>query len=105
METNWPLIISLSASVILLFTSMVFSAMASSSAKGKDEKAHNYSMYSAIICGVAVALIGIALGIYIFRQPVLEGMGNMTSSVAKSLQGHADALQKHASAISSAVSA
>lgn len=80
MAGNVPLIIMMVLAVVLLFISMILSAMASSAASSgctndPDGKAHRYSMYAAIVCGVASALIAVALLIYIFSKPIGEYAG------------------------------
>jgi len=57
-------------------------------------------MYAAVVAGIAVFLISVALLIYIFRKPTVATFGRVAGSTAAILQGHADALQQHAQAIS-----
>lgn len=105
-EHNIALILMMAIAIVILFASMVLSAMASSDVKKtcpKDEKAHKYSMYSALVAGLAVLLIAIAMMIYIFRRDISGKASQIVGSAASSLQGHADALQRHAAAISTAV--
>ena len=107
-EHNIPLIVMMIIAIVLLFAAMVLSAMASADAKKdcpKADKAEKYSMYAAVVAGLAVFLIGIALLIYIFRKPAIGKVGQLAGSAAKALQGHADALQQHAAAVSSAAAA
>ena len=56
--------------IVLLFTAMILSSMASSDAqKGGatcKEGCHKYSMWSALVTGIAVAVIVIILIIYIY---------------------------------------
>lgn len=59
-------------SVMLLFTAMVLSAMASSDA-GKScddckEGCHKYSMWSALVTGLAVGVIVIVMIVYIYSS-------------------------------------
>jgi uncharacterized membrane protein (DUF441 family) len=64
---NWLLIGSLALSIILLFIGMMFSSWAASDASNKDaDDAHKWAMYTAIMNGVAVLGIAIALGVYIY---------------------------------------
>lgn len=105
-DHNIPLIVMMIVAIILLFVAMIFSSMASSDVKKtcpSDDKAHKYSMYSAVVAGVAVFLIAVALMIYIFRQPIVGQAGLMVGSAASALQQHASALQQHAAAIGDAV--
>lgn len=69
-EHNMMLIIMVVVAIILLFAAMVLSAMSSSAAKKESSKgtAHKYSMYAAVVCGIAVLLLGIALVIYLNRE-------------------------------------
>ena len=81
------------------------SAMAASSAKKdcpKDDAAYKYSMYTAVVTGVAVFLVGAALLIYLFHRPLAGKIGRVASSASQVLQQHADALRQHAAAIDSA---
>jgi len=66
---NYTLIAFMILSIILLFVSMVLSAMASDDAKkGNKDKSHKYSMWSAIVSGVAVFSIVISLIVYIYTS-------------------------------------
>jgi hypothetical protein len=86
-EHNTSLIVMMVVAIVLLFTSMVLSSMASNATAGcTDENAHKYSMYSAIVSGVAVFVIGVALWFYIYREPLMSGAGDMLSSAGKSLK-------------------
>ena len=101
---NIALIVMMILAITLLFAAMVLSAMASSSAKKNcsddtKETAHRFSMYSAVVSGVAVFLISVALIIYIFRAPVSAKVSSLAGSAAEAIQGHADAIQKHAQAV------
>nr|QBK86363.1 MAG: hypothetical protein LCMAC102_01580 [Marseillevirus LCMAC102] len=64
------LIIFMIVTIVLLFTSMVLSAMASSDAtKGGtecEEGCRKYSMWSALVTGIAVAAIVVILIVYIY---------------------------------------
>lgn len=59
-------------SVILLFISMVLSAMAAMDAKKSAEDCkegcHKYSMWSALVTGLSVALIVVVMAIYIYTS-------------------------------------
>jgi cytochrome bd-type quinol oxidase subunit 2 len=86
-EHNTSLIVMMVVAIVLLFTSMVLSSMASNATEGcTDENAHKYSMYSAIVSGIAVFLIGIALWFYIYREPLMSGVGDTLTSAGKSLK-------------------
>ena len=67
---NVALILFMVLSIILLFVAMVFSAMASTDAhKGSQkckENCSKYSMWSALVAGISVALIFVSLIIYIY---------------------------------------
>jgi len=86
-EHNTSLIVIMIVAIALLFTSMVLSSMASNATEGcTNENAHKYSMYSAIVSGVAVFAIGVALWMYIYREPLMTGAGDVLSSAGKSLK-------------------
>jgi len=59
-------------SVILLFVSMILSSMASSDAKKScsdcKEGCHKYSMWSALVTGVAVAIAIVVIIIYVYTS-------------------------------------
>lgn len=63
---NWWLIGMMSASIIFLFVSMMFSVWAASDIGDDNADAHKWSTYTAVLNGLAVALISIALGVYIY---------------------------------------
>jgi len=69
---NVALVIFMIVAVVLLFVSMVFSAMASNEARKGSKKCkedcHKYSMWSALVSGLAVAVIVIILVIYIYTS-------------------------------------
>ena len=69
---NTTLIVFMIVTIVLLFTAMILSAMASSDAqKGGTtckEGCHKYSMWSALVTGIAVAVIVIILIIYIYTS-------------------------------------
>jgi len=73
--------------ILLLFTAMVLSAMASSDAN-KDsntckEGCHKYSMWSALVTGLAVGAIVIAMVIYVYssrRQIALAAQGHLATA-------------------------
>ncbi len=95
MAGNVPLIIMMILSIVLLFAAMVLSAMASSAATKEncpndiEGKSHRYSMYSAIVCGIASAIITVVLFIYIFRTPI----GEYTSGKMQNLQQQVDMMR------------
>ncbi len=107
-EHNVPLVVMMIVAIVLLFAAMVLSAMASAAAKKdcpKADEAERFSMYAAVVAGIAVFLIGVALLLYIFRKPAAGKVGQLAGSAAKVLQQHAAALQQHAAAVSSAAQA
>lgn len=60
------IIISVIVAIVLLFTSMVLSAMSSTAINnGKKADAHKYAMISAVVCGISVFVLGVVLVIYI----------------------------------------
>ena len=67
---NVALILFMVFTIILLFVAMVFSAMAATDAKkGADtckKNCNKYSMWSALVTGLSVALIFVSLIIYIY---------------------------------------
>lgn len=69
---NYSMVAFMAVSVALLFTAMVLSAMASSDAnKGCDdckEGCHKYSMWSALVTGLAVGVIVIIMIMYIYSS-------------------------------------
>lgn len=81
---NTMLIVFMILTVLLLFTAMVLSAMASDKAKGVKEdkdkgtytggdpaaqmKCHKNSMYSALVTGVSVAVLLVVLVVYIYTS-------------------------------------
>jgi len=91
---NVALVIFMVITIILLFVSMVLAAMASNEAqKGTTkckEGCHKYAMWSALVSGLAVALIVISLIIYIYttRHHVAEAAAQM-------LQQHGAKLGKY----------
>jgi hypothetical protein len=66
------IIISLVSSIILLFVSMVLSAMSATSAsRGDKDNAHKYATASAVVCGLAVLVLVVVLIIYINQAKIL----------------------------------
>lgn len=66
------IIISLVSSIILLFVSMVLSAMSATSiSKGDKDNAHKYATASAVVCGLAVLVLVVVLIIYINQAKIL----------------------------------
>jgi hypothetical protein len=62
-------IIVLVVSMILLFVSMVLAAMASSDAQKKNlQDAQKYSMWSAVVSGLSIALLIVVLIMYIYSE-------------------------------------
>ena len=64
---NTALIIFTSLSVFLLFSVMVLSAIASNNAD-TNSTCHQYSMYSALVTGLATLVLIIGFGIYIYKS-------------------------------------
>ncbi len=74
---------------VLLFAAMVLSSIASAAAvdcKCKDPTAHNYSMYTAILCGLSATVIAFVLVMYIYREEIVTGVGKGLSSAGTGLQ-------------------
>ena len=90
---NVALVIFMIIAIILLFVSMVLSAMAASEAsKGSDKckaNCHKYSMWSALVSGIAVAVIVVALIIYIYTS-----RHHVMAAAAQLLQTHGVKLSK-----------
>lgn len=67
---NVSLIVFMIITIILLFTAMVLSAMASADAKRSvadcQEGCSKWAMWSALVTGLAVAIIGVVLVMYIY---------------------------------------
>lgn len=76
-EHNWGMIIVMVIAILLLFTSMVLSAMAASDAtKGGStcqKNCHTYAMWAAIVNGISVLLIFIAMVMYLTRRQIAYG--------------------------------
>ncbi len=71
MALSAGIIISLILSIVLLFVSMVLSAMSATAANNKDyTNAHKYSTASAVVCGLSVFILVIVLIIYINKERV-----------------------------------
>jgi hypothetical protein len=74
------LTIILVISIILLFVSMVLSAIASSAAqKNNITDAHKYSMWSAIVSGLSIALLVIVLVLYLNSGAIISGVQSKLS--------------------------
>ena len=70
MSSAWVVTILIIA-IILLFVSMVLSAMASRDAeKGNNSAAQKYAMWSAVVAGVSVIMLIIVLILYLYRAEV-----------------------------------
>jgi hypothetical protein len=66
MAVSAGIVISVIVAIVLLFTSMVLSAMSSTAVNNGDKtSAHKYAMISAIVCGISVLVLGVVLVIYI----------------------------------------
>ena len=91
---NVALIIFMVLTIILLFVSMVLSAMASNEARKGSQKCkedcHKYSMWSALVSGLSVAMIVIALIIYIYTS-----RHHVAQAAAEMLQKHGAKLGKY----------
>lgn len=80
MASNIMLVVFMIITILLLFTTMIFSAMAADKSKdckantpgscGSDagEKCHKNSMYAALITGLSAGLLGVCLIIYIYTS-------------------------------------
>lgn len=69
---NTTLIIFIVIAIVLLFTTMVLSAIASDKAK-KDKKdgqkqCYKYSMWAALVTGIAVGVMAVILIVYIYSS-------------------------------------
>ena len=81
-------LIVLVISAILLFLSMVLSAMASSAAADcTDDTAHRYAMYAAILCGISVVVMSIAIGVYYYRDEIRTSVGKGVKKIGKHIKG------------------
>lgn len=73
---------------------MILSAMASTAAKKGSqqckEECHKYSMWSALVCGLSLAMIVVVLIIYIYTS-----RHHVASSVSELLQSHGARLGKY----------
>ena len=70
------LVVMMGVAIVLLFVSMVFSAMAATSAKKKeDEKAHSNAKKAALVSGLSVLVLLIALYVYM-NSSKLAGMAS-----------------------------
>jgi NADH:ubiquinone oxidoreductase subunit 5 (subunit L)/multisubunit Na+/H+ antiporter MnhA subunit len=69
---NYALVGFMALSVALLFTAMVLSSMAASAAGGSaddcKEDCHKYSMWSALVTGLAVGVIVVIMIVYIYSS-------------------------------------
>lgn len=85
---NTTLIVFMIITIILLFSSMVLASMASVDAqKGGescDKGAHKYSMWAAIVTGIATAIITVVLVVYVYTT---------RSHIAAAAQKHVGKLQ------------
>lgn len=71
MAVSVGVVVSLIISCVLLFISMVFSAMSATASNNKDDKeAHKWSTVSAVVCGLAVFLLVVVLIIYIRHEHI-----------------------------------
>ena len=78
-KTNIPLVVVMSGTIALCVTSVVLSSIASRAAAEctcKDATAYDYSMYTAVVCALSAAAIGVALGLYIYREPVISALSD-----------------------------
>lgn len=87
-ENNMSLIVVMVVTIVLLFTAMVLSSMASSAALTdcKEDTAHKYSMYTAVICGLSALITGIALGLYLYRDDIASGASKALTSAGQALK-------------------
>ena len=63
---NWLLVTMMGISIVLLFIVMMLSVWAASDVADTNDNAHKYSTYAAILSGLSVGAISIALGVYIY---------------------------------------
>ncbi len=69
------IIISLITAIVLLFVSMVLSAMsAAATGRGDKDDAHKYSTAAAVVCGLSVLVLVVVMIIYINQSRVLAAM-------------------------------
>jgi Na+-transporting methylmalonyl-CoA/oxaloacetate decarboxylase gamma subunit len=84
---NTMLMVFMGLAIVLLFAVMVISAMASSAATDSpsecQDKCHRYSMYSALVTGLTVVVLIIALIIYIYasREEISGGIADSALAV------------------------
>jgi uncharacterized membrane protein YjgN (DUF898 family) len=82
------LLVVLVLATVLLFLSMILSAMASSAAADcTNDDAHKYSMYSAVLCGISAVLMTICIGIYYYRDEIRTHVGKAVKKVGKHIKG------------------
>ena len=75
--------------VAILFSSMVLSAMASSEAKrGNTSNAQKYSMWSAIVCGLAVFFLIIAMFLYLNSGVIASAAQSALGGAQKYVGGY-----------------
>lgn len=75
------IIISLILAIVLLFVSMILSAMSASAINNKDAAgAHKYSTAAAVVCGLSVFVLVIVLIIYINKERVHGVITNVMTS-------------------------
>lgn len=80
-------IVTLVISMILLFASMVMSAMSASAAqKGDTSSARTYAMWSAVVSGLSIVLLIVILALYLNSQKIVAGthaaLGQVSSGAA-----------------------
>jgi NADH:ubiquinone oxidoreductase subunit 5 (subunit L)/multisubunit Na+/H+ antiporter MnhA subunit len=99
---NVTLIVFMIITIVLLFTAMVLSAMASNDAQkgGTDckEGCHKYSMWSALVTGIAVATIVVVLVIYIYssRKHIAAAAQQQVAALHQTLGGFAGSMAQPA---------
>lgn len=87
--SDTTLLVVMVLAAVLLFVSMILSAMASSAAASgcTNEDAHKYSMYSAVLCGISVVLMAISISIYYYRDEIRTHIGKGVKKVGKYIKG------------------
>lgn len=82
---NTPMVLMTLMSIVMLFASLVFSALAADEAKkGNTGKSYHYSLWSSLISGLSVVVTVAGLIIYLMRphhQVVISSGNTQTPSV------------------------
>lgn len=89
-------IVCLVISMILLFISMVLSAMSASAAeKGDTSTARKYSLYSAVVSGLSVVLLVVILVMYLNSERIVTSTHAALGQIAAGAQAGQGALQPY----------